>query len=260
MRSNAMFDDSYLASARPDCMLRAGRGNTSIAEGAYGDRMARCFRLQQAPWMASRSFATSQFAATRVVHDLGVPGFCETIEPERGFLLHVHLNGTESWETWRDGRKLSSHRYEKGSIGVHDLRQSIRWRVDGPIDLLSLYLPLEALNEVADEIGGTHIEALTRTGGAFDPVLVGLGAAILQVLEHSGRMNQLFFDQLALATGTHVLRSYGGIQEKMQRTRGALSVAQERRATELLASQLDGELSMADIARACGLSRAHFAA
>ncbi len=57
----------------------------------------------------------------------------------------------------------------------------------------------------------------------------------------------------------HLASRYGGIRFDPAATGGGLAPWQERRAKEMLVAQLDGELSIEDLARECDLSRSHFA-
>ncbi|PWS22075.1 AraC family transcriptional regulator, partial [Enterococcus faecium] len=67
----------------------------------------------------------------------------------------------------------------------------------------------------------------------------------------------LFLDQMALALYAHVAHAYGRATPRAGAMAG-LAPWQERRARELLGADLAHDLSLAEIATACGLSRSHF--
>jgi len=62
---------------------------------------------------------------------------------------------------------------------------------------------------------------------------------------------------MALALHAHLSKTYGSLTPP--RLRGGLAPWQERRAKEMMLAHMDGDLPLADLAQACGLSRSHFA-
>ncbi|MBO9670729.1 MAG: helix-turn-helix transcriptional regulator [Sphingobium sp.] len=58
--------------------------------------------------------------------------------------------------------------------------------------------------------------------------------------------------------GTHIAQIYGGLVPGSRMARGGLSPHQERRAKEMIRANLDGALSIDQIASAPGLSTSHF--
>lgn len=66
-------------------------------------------------------------------------------------------------------------------------------------------------------------------------------------------------EPLALAVSTQLLLlQYASRQTRIRPPPGRLSPTRERRAKDLLASRLDENISVAEVASACGLSRTHF--
>jgi AraC family transcriptional regulator len=65
-------------------------------------------------------------------------------------------------------------------------------------------------------------------------------------------------DHVAAALCSHVAQHYGGVQRLGKLPRGGLAPWQEKRAKELLQSDLSGELSLSRLALECGLSVRHF--
>jgi AraC family transcriptional regulator len=61
-----------------------------------------------------------------------------------------------------------------------------------------------------------------------------------------------------MAVATHIARTYGGLKIGGRQARGGLAGWQERRATELLAAHLTGQIALQDVAVACSLSVSHF--
>ena len=85
-----------------------------------------------------------------------------------------------------------------------------------------------------------------------------LASALMPALNRPHEANRLFLDSLTRAAGSHMLTTYCGADIKQVGARGGLAPWQQKRATELLAAKLDGDLSMAEIAVECRLSARHF--
>jgi AraC-like DNA-binding protein len=104
---------------------------------------------------------------------------------------------------------------------------------------------------------------MAEAGGAItinfeeEDVVERLQAFIVGALSEPDQASQLLQDHVMLGLGAHFAQAYGGMTTTIAR-RGGLAPWQENRAKELLASNLDRELSLQDIARECQLSLAHF--
>ena len=92
----------------------------------------------------------------------------------------------------------------------------------------------------------------------LDRVVAGLTQMLLPVFDTPNQISQLFADQISLALGSHVAQTYGEMRSAAMPRRGGLAVWQERRAKELLRANLQGNLTIAEIAKECSLSVAHF--
>jgi len=232
---------------------------SGMDEGAFGVRLGRYFKLIQAPpSLRTTSFKTHQLAATRLSGPAASDEIRVDIPAEDGFLCQLQLSAQTQSQRWRgDGLRLNQV-FAKDAIGILDLRAELNAELSGPLDSLSFYLPRAMLDEFADDVGATRVDLLHCEPGLVDPVLAHLGAALLPELHQPVEASSLFFDQLALAINAHLMQRYGAMRSLRRSPGGALSPARERRAKELLASRLSAEVSIAEIASACGLSRAYF--
>jgi AraC family transcriptional regulator len=77
-------------------------------------------------------------------------------------------------------------------------------------------------------------------------------------LEKGSNSNPLFVDQLGIAVGVHLFERHGGVAAPLCRGRALLSTSQIALATELLRRHPSGNISIAELASACGLSRGYF--
>jgi AraC-like DNA-binding protein len=69
----------------------------------------------------------------------------------------------------------------------------------------------------------------------------------------------MFIDHVSLALLSHLATRYAERPASLAHIRGQLAPWQERRAKEMLLANIDGRIGLDELARACGLSRAHFA-
>ncbi|HKT92444.1 MAG TPA: AraC family transcriptional regulator [Paraburkholderia sp.] len=175
----------------------------------------------------------------------------------RGFLVGVSLGNGHRRRIFRGARVLDK-RFEVDSIYIRDFAEDYRADMYGNFDFVLVELSRSFLGRLEDEHSVSAIEGLTCASDQKDAVLGHLSRALAQNLEVGGPLNRLFVEQLGLAIGTHLTTQYGGLSSGGERAKGALSVANEARAKELLLDKAHASASIADIARECNLSRGYF--
>ncbi|HSI60060.1 MAG TPA: AraC family transcriptional regulator [Ideonella sp.] len=226
--------------------------------GAFGARMARYFHLAAAPTLRTTAFTRDQLAVTRLRSEQAPPGMSEAVPPEDSYLCELQLSELRHHEWWRQGRCALRRSYARDSIRIVDLREGFCAFVGSPLDALSFYLPRAVLDEFAEDAGTGRFGELACDPGLVDPVLAHLGAALMPALLRPEEASPLFIDHVALAINAHLLERYGGLRQRAAPAAGGLSAARERLAKEYLAACSQEQLSVADIAAECGLSRAYF--
>jgi AraC-like DNA-binding protein len=114
---------------------------------------------------------------------------------------------------------------------------------------------------IADDANATRIGELSYTPGAGirDQMMTSLATATLLALERPEHASCVFVDHVTLAVATHVARVFGGMRVVTRPNHGGLAPWQERRAKDLLAANLDCNISLKEVARECDLSISHFA-
>jgi AraC-like DNA-binding protein len=85
-----------------------------------------------------------------------------------------------------------------------------------------------------------------------------LGQSLLGAFVHPERASRLFVDHVTLALATHVAQTYGRLQPATRAIQGGLAPWQVRRAKDILSANLDGSVTLREIAAECGLSVGHF--
>jgi AraC family transcriptional regulator len=117
------------------------------------------------------------------------------------------------------------------------------------------------LDAIADAAQAPHFDGLRYQPGVCkdDPVMRGLAQALLPAFAHPQEVSRLFAEHVMLAAGVHVASAYGGMMVPRSSARGGLAPWQERRVKEILAANLDGDISLTMLADDCHLSTGHFA-
>jgi AraC-like DNA-binding protein len=123
------------------------------------------------------------------------------------------------------------------------------------------FVPRTVLNLLADEADAPYVEELRHEPAVAvtDEVIHHMNIALLPALRAPEQINRIFVDHTTLAFAAHLAEAYGGLEVWPRPLKGGLAAWQERRAKEMLLSDLTGDIALADIAATCGLSAGHFA-
>lgn len=176
-----------------------------------------------------------------------------------GFLTVIVLEHLNPFTLKRNGKALSIPACPQGTFGIHDLRNTYS-SGKYPVFSLSLVFSTTFLSDL--ELARPHraMELLRErvSYDAVDQTLLHLGMALLPSLQKPEAAERLFVDQMLLATSTYVVGKYGN-KAPLGPTRGMLSARHERIAKEYLSANVQGNVSLFEVATACGLSPTYFA-
>jgi AraC family transcriptional regulator len=112
------------------------------------------------------------------------------------------------------------------------------------------------LDDVADDSHRRRVRGLGCDQGHTDPVVSHLVASLLPALEPPHQASALFLEYVTLALCLHVLQRYGALAPI--RGHGGLSSLHLKRGKDLIAGNLGDDLSLAQVAAQCDLSREYF--
>jgi AraC-like DNA-binding protein len=228
------------------------------SQGAYGHPLAASFHLDTAPTLVSTLLKTAQLAVTRLASAGTGTALTLPIPVEKACLVSVALRDIADAEFWRAGTLDYRGALPEGAVSAVHLEDEPSFRLPAAFDLLALYIPELAFDELAADFGIPRVNELAIATGTVDPVIQQLGLALLPALEARDRDSRLFFDHIALALCAHLATHYGRLAPRTPWTVSPLSPWQERLAKELLAADLTAEPSVAEIARACRLPPRRF--
>jgi len=171
------------------------------------------------------------------------------------YVVAVKLRPLDGHDLFLSGRHVSRTPIAAGGLCMIHPEAEIRLDARLPFDILQFHFPLAML---ADSLGGGRAYTLRVPAvGTPDPIADRLARALLPALEQPQQASRLYVSHMAMAFGAHLLHTYGAAPPEAAR-RGGLARWQEQRVKELLAANLDGAVSMGELARVCGMTPSHF--
>ncbi|MBC9877712.1 helix-turn-helix transcriptional regulator [Bradyrhizobium sp. INPA01-394B] len=197
----------------------------------------------------------SHISRSRTGHGLTEPQAKKT-----GYAVCVHLDELASYDVWRDEKHSADLALPAGTVHISDMRHSWLADIQGTFQVLNFYIPQSALDEFAEGQDLRRAEALhcPMDERRTDPVVMNVAMALLPALMRPEQANRVFLDHTWRALTAHLVRAYGSDDARPQAARGGLAPWQERRAKELLLANLDGNVTLPELAQACRLSCSHF--
>lgn len=185
-----------------------------------------------------------------------------TTKPIRddAFLVALQLQACSDFDLYEDGRLIRPREFDAGAVAIFDLRTNLSIDRRDPFHAVDLYIPRKSLNALAEDANSPRIDELRHEPGRAlnDPVARHLLLAIRPALSEPTQASELFVDYVAMALATHVAHKYGGMRARTEAKVGRLARWQERRAKELIAANLTGNITLAELSKECGLSIRHF--
>ena len=230
----------------------------TVQSGWYGKRLAATHNLDAAPTLVLKDDGMSAVAITRMRSSTGLAEASKPVAADKALTVHLQLQELKEHEVWIERERVYAQPYQRGAVTILDLRKPSFAYVPSPFDALNFYVPMTALDEYGDSEGLPRIDAVDCSFGAFDPVIEHLGSALLPFLEREEFASRLLLDQVQQALCAHLIANCAGTRASMPQLRGGLAPWQRQRAEDILRANLQGDVSLAEVARQCGLSAGHF--
>lgn len=229
-----------------------------MTASAFEQSVAHKFRLGRAPTLLAQRDAPAPLAFSRLKADDGFRGATVEMRPEEAFAFQVAMMPMQTGDIWIDGRH-SPLGAATGDTFVFDLTSNPVAYLPPPFEYVRFYIPISTLEHLAYERGLKRIGGLRASCvGTQDVVMQGLAMAILPALQDPSVCSGLFLDSIALAFHAHAVRAYSGMADDGM-IRAGLTPRQLKVALDYMEAQLAGDPTIADLAKACGLSSSHFA-
>jgi AraC-like DNA-binding protein len=224
----------------------------------YGERFGERLRAQAISFV--RTLRDSNIAVTEVRADDPPHGLSGEQIREDAFLVAVMRRDYPVHEYFEDGRIAGVTALRSGDTVLYDMKRNPQFVINNPFHSVHFYLPRVALNQVTDGAEARKIEELRYQPGTGvdDAVMRGLVGSLMPAFENPEQASRLFVEHITLAVAIHAAQTYGGMTPAPRLARGGLAAWQAKRAQDTLAANLEGDISLADLANDCGLSASHF--
>jgi AraC family transcriptional regulator len=223
--------------------------------GMYGQRLGDIFNVKTAPAFTTRTIRKTEIAVTEIRCDAENNGLTKPIPREDALLVTLQLRYCPRYQLWLDDRQVETGPLATGVSCFYDLRRNPIANSISPFHSLQFYLPRQALNLLADMEGKQRVGEFNDNPGhaVNDQTIRGLGYSFLPAFARPNEASQLFIDHVTTALAAYVLQTYGIGEISPLNPTGGLLPRQERLVKELLAANLDGNVSVSQLARLCGL-------
>jgi AraC family transcriptional regulator len=140
---------------------------------------------------------------------------------------------------------------------VTDLNHRYTCQHLAPYDNVRALLHRSQLEILSEEMMGKRLNHLKLVQQSSDPIAHNLVQALLPALHQPTQADAMFVEHVMLALSAHIIRRYG--DDGGAPSPVVMQPWQERRAKEYMASRLTQGVTLEAVARACGMSRSHFA-
>jgi AraC-like DNA-binding protein len=230
--------------------------------GLYGQNLADCFHLMRAPSFVSHTLRHSELAVTHIVCNVENNGLTAPIPREDAFLVTLQLRESPAHDLWLDGKAVKTAALSAGTTCIYDLRQSPIVNSISAFANLHFYIPRNALDAAADGGDTSIFDALPHNPGIgiHDPVIRSLGMSLLPAFERPDEVVPIFVDHITGAVAAYVAHMFDDACKATAAcsyprgpAKNGLAQWQEKRAKEMLSARLDGVISIAQVAKECGL-------
>ncbi|MFG1344417.1 AraC family transcriptional regulator [Xanthobacter autotrophicus DSM 431] len=201
-----------------------------------------------------KELAGTGFVVYRKTHDGAAVSRVETPPSGRGLLVGVALASGHRRRIFSGG-VAETCQFEPDSCYVRSFSDTYRADIETGFDFFLLEISHAALHRSFTELDLPLAECVSCAPGESDPVLASLARALLPALAAPEACPPLFLDQVVSSMQTHLAARYHGGHARLG---GGLSARQLVMGKEMLAAGLEGQVLIADIAAACGISRSHF--
>ena len=160
---------------------------------------------------------------------------------------------------FREDRHVPIPGQSRERLTIYDYRTRWSAEIETAYEATNFYVPRAILDAVSKESGNSG-DVLLRPGqSADDPVVRGFVLALESAFADVQRPNLLFLDHMGWAFAAHCAATRSSRREGPPRRPGGLAPWQERLSKDMIDARLDGEVRLAELAAACGLSVNHFA-
>ena len=241
-------------------LRQSARGKIGSNEGGIAASVLAHLGIAEPPVLRCSSLQTP-ITILRMQSEAAEREDYADLPQEDAWIFRLHLQELADHSLWLDGRRMPVARCSPGSVSVYDVQAELAVSIIDPLDVVRIFVPRAALDQLAKEFGVPRVRRIDVAHGAatHDPAIYALISSLLPSLMAPQAAFGLFVDHVLLAVLAHIGRAYGAMDAAQGASRGKLAPWQERRAKEILEAQPNSSLRLSVAADACGLSASHFA-
>lgn len=225
----------------------------------YGDRFGSRLRAKATAFV-SRSLRNTNIAVTEIRSDNPEYGVSLPLTREDAYLIGYQLVDYPIHEYFEDHRAAPVTYLRAGQTTLYDLKRNPQFTINKACHCVHFYFPRAALDLIADHAEAPRIDELRYQPGAGidDSIVRSLVGSLMPAFENPDQASRIFVEHVTMAVGVHAAKTYGGMRSVAHPSRGGLAPWQMKRAKEALSANLEGDVSLSDLANDCGVSVSHF--
>ena len=225
--------------------------------GFSAERVTDGFGCSLKQLAINQSLTTSDVAIFRKATSAIQLDQVKTSASDRGFVVGVSSVAGHRRRIFHE-HHVTTHDFAENSIYIRDLSEAYKADLNTPFDFLLFEISQASLIKYADEAELAGVTSLSAETASKDIVLANLARALIPALERPEETSALFVDQMTTAIGTYLVQRYGGQRNLPPVRIRTLSRSHEDLAKSILLENLEGDISISQVAEACGLSRGYF--
>src|SRR5579872_5008988 len=227
----------------------------------FGSPLADVFRTPDYDCRVLGDDQKPQFAITRLRSGPRGMEKAPVYPPDQAALICVSLTpaAVGQWHALYNGCKVGVTRAIPFATTFIDLNCRMEMWVRGPFDYLHYYLSQALLERIALDNGVSTSFRLQEAFFVEDLVVAQMTKSILTLVEHGEPLDRLAQDQIGMVLGAHTLQAHCGAPKFAAEPRRGLEAWQKLRTEEMLRANLQGNLTVKELASTCSLSESHFA-
>ncbi|MCL2660520.1 MAG: AraC family transcriptional regulator [Acidobacteriaceae bacterium] len=185
-------------------------------------------------------------------------GLTEPVPPEDVFSVGINPTEIPNYELLSKRGTAIKGSFSAYSMRIVSLADEVRARLFHPHETVCFYIPRASLDAITDEEGLSPVGNLSCMPGIIDPTMTNLVKVLLLSLNRPQEADTVFINQMMLTVCSHLIERYSDNVSSSARTAGSdLTPSATRRAQEMLADNLKGNITVGDLARECGITRLH---
>jgi AraC family transcriptional regulator len=147
----------------------------------------------------------------------------------------------------------------RGSVCVLPSGLTHKAQLGGPSEHVGLYVDPSLINRAAAGSNFSSRYEIAERYSLNDPIIAGIGSALLAELDSEGISGRLYAESLANVLAVHLLRHYTTEGHSQTQQVGGLSSSTLRRVINFISDNFADDISLAQLAQIAGMSSFHFA-